>query len=60
VVCSRHTYVAIQGVLVPRSIPKRALERVHLGQSFAEYDDHLTNPAVYVSNSSAVGSDYVE
>lgn len=29
-------------------LPKRALERVHLGQSFAEYDSTLDQDDVYV------------
>jgi hypothetical protein len=29
-------------------LPKRALERIHLGQSFAEYDTSLATPGVYV------------
>jgi hypothetical protein len=32
----------------PAQLPKRTLEKVHLGQSFAEYDTLLTNPNVYV------------
>lgn len=32
---------------VPR-LPKRALEHVHLGQSFAEYDTTLQNPSAFV------------
>lgn len=31
-----------------KALPKRALERVHLGQSFAEYDEHLKNKDVFV------------
>lgn len=32
----------------PVRLPKRALERIHLGQSFAEYDGYLKNPQVFV------------
>lgn len=32
----------------PKTLPKRALEQVQLGQSFAEYDPMLRNPNVYV------------
>lgn len=32
----------------PVSLPRRALERIHLGQSFAEYDPYLEMPNVYV------------
>src|SRR4051812_33247418 len=32
---------------VPR-LPRKALERIHLGQSFAEYDTTLRQRAVYV------------
>lgn len=32
----------------PRPLPKKALERIHLGQSFAEYDTSLESPSVYV------------
>jgi Cdc6-like AAA superfamily ATPase len=31
-----------------RPLPKKALERIHLGQSFAEYDTSLESPSVYV------------
>lgn len=31
-----------------RSLPKKALERIHLGQSFAEYDTSLDSPSVFV------------
>jgi hypothetical protein len=32
----------------PRTLPKKALERIHLGQSFAEYDTSLDSPSVFV------------
>ncbi|WP_236595364.1 hypothetical protein, partial [Mycobacterium intracellulare] len=32
----------------PVRLPRRALERIHLGQSFAEYDTYLTLPNVFV------------
>lgn len=32
----------------PRTLPKKALERIHLGQSFAEYDTSLDSPTVFV------------
>ncbi|MGW4100712.1 P-loop ATPase, Sll1717 family [Mycobacterium sp. NPDC004974] len=32
----------------PVNLPRKALDRIHLGQSFAEYDTYLTNPQVYV------------
>lgn len=31
-----------------RTLPKNALERIHLGQSFAEYDTSLENSSIYV------------
>jgi len=31
-----------------RTLPKKALERIHLGQSFAEYDTSLDSPSVFV------------
>lgn len=34
--------------LTERRLPKKALERIHLGQSFAEYDPSLDSPSVYV------------
>jgi hypothetical protein len=31
-----------------RSLPRKALERIHLGQSFAEYDPYLKDDSVFV------------
>jgi hypothetical protein len=33
---------------VPKALPKRTLEKIHLGQSFAEYDTLLTRNDVFV------------
>lgn len=32
----------------PARLPRKALERIHLGQSFAEYDAYLKQPQVFV------------
>lgn len=44
----RQTLQPVTSVVEGPRLPKRALERIHLGQSFAEYDPLLENPAVFV------------